>query len=159
MHKIKSFRHFAKHLFLISGVYIERNKAKGDVYSHLQNMRKSIIRMNLSYSDIERLRKKIDNLINLERLYAKFFKPEDNKTIELKDQINALEQELIKEKEEKETIINDNNEKITQLTESLNNIKSNMRHVLMQNAKRQHRLRALENKITESVDVHRYYHL
>ena len=158
MYRRKSLKHFAKHLFLVSGVYIERNKARGDVYSHLQNMRKSIIRMNLSYSDIERLKKKIDNLINLERAYAKFFKPEDNRTIELKGQINALEQELMQEKEEKESIINENNEKINRLTESLGSVKSKMRYVLIENAKRQHRLRALENKITESVDVHRYYH-
>ena len=54
----KSFRHFARHLFLVGGVHIERNRAKADVDSHLQRMRKSIIRMNLSYSDIDKLKKK-----------------------------------------------------------------------------------------------------
>ncbi len=154
----KSFRHFAKHLFLVGNVYTKRKKAKEDVDNYLQKMRKSIIRMNLTYSDIDRLKQKIDNLINWERKYAKFFKPADKETEELKNQIKALEQELRNEREEKLSIISENNEKIQQLTESLNNIKNQMRHLHLEKAKRQHRLNALEQKIREKVDVHRYYH-
>ena len=158
MHKLRSFKHFAKHLFLVIRVYVERKNAKEDVYNHLHNMRSSIIRMNLGYSDIEKLRKKIEILINWERLYAKFFKPEDNRTKELKEQVDALEQELIKEKEEKEKIIDENSEKVNQLTVSLNSLKSKVRDLLMERARRYYRLKALENKISESVDLNRYYH-
>ncbi|MBS3104625.1 hypothetical protein J4234_00035 [Candidatus Woesearchaeota archaeon] len=154
----KSFRHFARHLFVVGRVNIERNRAKADVDSHLQRMRKSIIRMNLSYSDIDKLRKKIDNLIEWERKYAKFFKPEDKETQSLKSQINSLEQELKNEREEKMSIISEDNEKISQLAESLNNIKSQMKHLHLEKAKRQQRLTALDKKIREKVDVHGYYH-
>ncbi|MBI2650609.1 hypothetical protein HYX04_04810 [Candidatus Woesearchaeota archaeon] len=154
----KSFRHFAKHLFLIGRVYVERKKAKEDVDSHLQRMRKSIIRMNLSYSDIDRLKKKIENMLDWERKYAKFFKPEDKETQALKGQINALEQELRNEREEKMSITSENNEKISQLTGSLDNIKNQMKHLHLEKAKRQQRLTALDKKIREKVDVHRYYH-
>ena len=154
----KSFRHFAKHLFLIGRVYVERKKVKEDVDSYLQRMKKSIIRMNLSYSDIDKLKKKIENLLDWERKYAKFFKPEDKETQALKGQINALEQELKNEREEKMSIISENNERIAQLTESLNNIKNQMKHLHLEKAKRQQRLTALDKKIMERVDVHKYYH-
>jgi len=154
----KSFRHFAKHLFLVSKVHRERKKAKEEVDRHLNNMRKSIIRMTLSYSDIDRLKRKISNLIEWERKYAKFFKPEDTETKELKEKINALEKELRNEREEKHGIIDENNEKIKQLTESLSNIKNQMKHLYLEKAKRQHRLKALEHKIKAKVDVHRYFH-
>ena len=154
----KSFRHFARHLFLVGRVNIERSKAKADVDNHLQRMRKSIIRMNLSYSDIDKLRKKIGNLIEWERKYAKFFKPEDKETNSLKSQINAMEQEMKDEREEKMSIISENNEKISQLTGSLDNIKSQMKHLHLEKAKRQQRLTALDKKIRERVDVHKYYH-
>ena len=165
----KSFTHFAKHLFLIGRVYVERNKAKEDVNNHLQKMRKSIIRMKLSYSDIDRLKEKIENLIDWERGYAKFFRPADKETEELKkqvqsleqelkSQVNALEQELRNEREEKQRIIYENDEKIKQFTESLSNIKSQMRHLHLEKARRQQRLNALESKIKEKVDVHKYYH-
>lgn len=154
----KSFRRFAKHLFLISRVYIERNKAKEDVDEYLQRMRKSIIKMRLSYSDIDRLKEKIGNLINWERRYAKFFKPADKETQELKSQINVLEQELSNEREEKRKIIYENNEKIAQLTNSLNSIKSKTNELMMERAKRHQRLTALDKKIHEKVDLHKYYH-
>ena len=158
MQHSKSLRHFTKNLFLVSKVHVSRSKAKEDVSSHLQNMRKSIIRMRLSYTDIDKLKKKLDNLIEWERKYAKFFKIEDDETRELKNQINALEQELRKEKEEKQRMAYENSEKVRQLTESLNNIKAQMNHLLMERAKRHHRLKALENKIRQKVDVHSYYH-
>lgn len=120
-------------------------------------MRKSIIRMKLTYSDIDRLKEKIENLINWERRYAKLFKPADKETEELKNQIKALEQELGNEREEKMSKISENNERIAQLTESLSNIKNQMRHLHLEKAKRQQRLQALEKKINEKVDVHRYY--
>ncbi len=153
----KSFSHFAKHLFLISRVYVGRENAKKDVGSHLQNMKKAIIRMSLTYSDIDRLKEKVDRLVDFERKYAKLLKPEDKETQELKNQLSYLEEELRHEKETKQRIIYENEEKMQQLTESLSNIKSHMRHLLMEKAKRQHRLRALEGKINENVDVHGYY--
>lgn len=151
-------RHFAKHLFLTSKIYAQRNKAKEDVSSYLHKMRKSIIRMRLSYSDIDRLKKKINKLIDWERKYARFFKPDDAEMKELKKQVQSLEQELINEQEEKHRLTEENNEKLRQLTESLNNIKGQARYLFMEKAKRQQRLRALEQKINGKVDVHKYYH-
>lgn len=153
-----SLRHFTKHLFLVGRVYVERKKVKKDVDEHLHKMRKAIIRMNLTYSDIDRLKEKIQNLIDWERRYAKLFKPADKETEELKRQIAALEHDLSNEREEKLSIISENNEKIAQLTESLNNIKNQMRHLHLEKARRQQRLNALEQKIRQKVDVHRYYH-
>ncbi len=153
----KSFRHFVKHLFIVGKVYDERNKAKEAVYKHLELMRKSIIKMKLSYTDIDILKEKIENLFNLERKYVKFFKLEDNETNELKKQLNSLQQELANEKTEKQRIIEENNERVKQLTDSLDNIKSQMKHLLMEKAKRHQRLTALDKKIREKVDVHRYY--
>ena len=154
----RAFRHFSKHLFLVGKVYVERKKAHEDVDNHLQKMRKSIIRMTLSYSDADILKEKLDNLINWERKYAKFFKPQDKETQELREQLNVLVAELREEREDKQRIIEENNRKINQLTDSLNNIKSKTNYLLMERAKRHHRLKALENKISEKVDVHRYYH-
>lgn len=150
-------RHFTKHLFLTSRVYAQRNKAKEDVNNYLHKMRKSIIRMRLSYSDIDRLKEKINKLIDWERKYARFFKPDDTEMEELKKQFKSLEQELRNGREEKYRLAEENNEKLRQLTESLNNIKSQARYLFMEKAKRQQRLRALEQKINGKVDVHRYY--
>jgi chromosome segregation ATPase len=147
-----------KHLFVVGRVYVQRNKAKEAVYKHLELMRKSIIKMRLSYTDIDILKEKIENLFNSERKYAKFFKLEDNETNELKKQLNSLQQELANEKTEKQRIIEENNEKMKQLTDSLDNIKSQMKHLLMEKAKRHQRLTALDKKIREKVDVHKYYH-
>ena len=154
----KSFRHFAKHLGVVGRVHYERKKAKEDVDSYLQRMRKSIIRMTLTYSDLDRLKEKIENLINWERKYAKYFKPEDKETLELKNQVYSLQQELQNEREEKFRLIGENDEKIKQLTASLENVKNQMKSLLMERAKRHQRLRALETKIGKNVDVHGYYH-
>ena len=152
-----SLRHFARHLFLVSNVYAGRKNAKADVDEQLHKMRKAIIRMSLSYNDIDSLKEKIGNLVDWERRYAKFFKLSDKETDELKRQIEVLEGELRNEREEKLSIISENNEKASQLTDSLNNIKNQMRHLHLEKAKRQHRLNALETKIREKIDVHRYY--
>ena len=157
MNNNKSLLHFSKHLFLVSNVYVQRHKSKEDVNNYLQKMRKSIIRLRLTYSDVDILKEKIENLINLEREYAKFFKPEDKKTKELRDRINHLEQELKNDKEEKQKIIFENDEKIKQLTDSLDNVKSSMRSLLMERARRQQRLNALERKIRHKIDVRGYY--
>lgn len=154
----QSFRHFAKHLFLVCRVYAERNKAKEAVQSHLQKMRKSVIRMRLSYSDIDLLKEKIEVMIDRERKYAKFFRPEDRETRELKNHINELGQELKNERNEKLRIISENSEKIMQLTDSLNSIKNQMRRLYLEKAKRTQRINALEQKIREKVDVHSYYY-
>ena len=152
-----SLRHFARHIFLVSNVYAGRKKSREDVDGHLHKMRKAIIRMSLSYNDVDRLKQKIENLVEWERKYAKLFKPADRETEELKQQIAALEKDLSNEREEKLSIISENNERIGQLTGSLENVKSQMKHLHLEKAKRQHRLNALESKIKEKVDVHRYY--
>ena len=152
-----SLRHFARHLFLVSNVYAGRKKSKEDVDGHLHKMRRSIIRMSLSYNDIDRLKEKIESLTGWERKYAKLFKPADSEMEELKSQIAALERDLSNEKEEKLSIISENKERIAQLTSSLESIKNQARHLHMEKAKRQHRLQALEKKINEKVDMHRYY--
>ena len=153
----KSLMHFAKHLFLVGRVYAERKKAKEDVDNQLQRMRKSIIRMNLAYSDIDRLKEKIWNLISWERKYAKFFRPADKEAEELKNEINSVQQALKNEREEKMRIISDNDEKIGQLTQSLSGIKNEMKHLHMEKAKRQHRLNALEHKIRQKTDGHGHH--
>lgn len=158
MESTHSLRHFARHLFVVSRVHADRNRAKSDVDSHLHKMRKSIIRMNLGYSDIDRLKEKVNRLVESERKYSKFFKPEDNEAKELKNQISALEQELKNEREEKQRVIYENDEKIQQLTGSLNSIKRKMNELLIEKSKRHQRLTALDNKIREKVDVHKFYH-
>jgi len=157
MESTHSLRHFARHLFLVSRVHAERKKAKEGIDTHLQRMRKSIIRMSLGYSDIDSLKKKIDAFIELEGKYAKFFKPEDDEAKELRGHIAALEQELMNEKEEKQRIVYENGEKIRQLTESLENVKKQMSHLHMEKAKRQQRLTALDKKIREKVDLNKFY--
>ena len=153
----KSFTHFAKHLFLVSKVHVETKKAREDVNEHLEKMRKSIIRMSLSYTDIDKLKEKIRKAIDHERKYAKFFKADDKETQELRSRMNALEQELANDREEKQKIVSENDDKVKQLTESLTSIKNQMRHLLMERAKRHQRLKSLEKKIKEKVDVHKYF--
>ena len=154
----KPFMHFAKYLFLVSKIHRERTIAREDVDNHLKKMRKSIIKMDLSYTDIDKLSLKINTLVNCERKYAKFFKPEDTERQEFRNEIANLEQELRNEKEEKSRVISEHDEKIKELSDSLGNIKNKMRHLLMEKAKRHHRLKILEQKINKNVDTKSYYH-
>ena len=154
----KSLRHFANHLFIAGKIYIERKKARDDVDSHIHRMRKSIIRMSLTYSDIDKLKEKIHIMIEWEGRYAKLFKPEDKETTELKKKISDFGTELAQEREEKQKTSEENSQKIAQLTEALNNVKSKTNYLLMERAKRHQRLIALEKKINEKIDVHGYYH-
>lgn len=153
----KPLRHFARHLFVAGKVYREREKARQDVYSFLQRIRKSIIRMSLSYSEIDRLRQKIDSLIDWERKYARFFRPEDSHLSELKSQIKSLEEELSKEREEKLRIKSEQEDRIKELSDSLENVKHKTRHLLLEKAKRHQRLKALEHKIDKGVDRKSYF--
>ncbi len=150
------FRHFARHLFLLSKVYREKNKAKSDVDTHLKNMRGSIIKMRLSYKDVDRLKEKLEVLIDWERRYSRLFKPEDTEIQDLRSRISSLENELKVEREQKQNITNDNRERIKELTESLNNIKSQVMHLMMDKAKRHHRIKALEQKITGKAEPNNY---
>jgi len=70
MFREQVFRHFSKHLFLVTKSYIERKKAKEEVDLQLEKMRKSIIRMRLSYTDISRLKERIEKLANAEYNYS-----------------------------------------------------------------------------------------
>ena len=153
----KSVRHFTKHLFLVSKVYAGREKAREDVYSHLRKMRNSIIRMSLTYSDADRLKQKIDNLLNWERKYAQYFRPEDDEKQELKNHIRALEDELSKEKEEKFRIMSEHDERLKELTDSLESVKHKLRNLMVEKAKRHNRLKILEEKISQKVDSKDYY--
>jgi chromosome segregation ATPase len=141
----------------MSRIYGEREKAKAEVNDYLEKMRISIIKMRLSYTDIARLKQKIDNFANWERKYAKFFRPPDGETEELKKHIAALEEELKSEREEKFRIISESQEKAQEFNESMQNMKNNLKHLMLEKAKRQHRLKALEQKISGKIDVHGYY--
>jgi|SRR3989338_782245 len=158
MFREQVFRHFSKHLFLVTKSYIERKKAKEEVDLQLEKMRKSIIRMRLSYTDISRLKERIEKLANAEYNYSKFFKPEDKAALELKKQVAALEQQLKNEMEEKLCLISEKDEKIKEMEDSLESMKKEMRNLLIEKAKRHQRLRALEQKISNNVDVHKYYY-
>ena len=153
----KLFKQFAKNLFLISKVHVERKKAKEAVDSHHEKMRSSIIRMRLSYTDVDRLKEKVDKLIEWERRYAKLFKADDKESQDLKDRVRFLENELKKESQEKQRIISEDQTKIKQLSDSLENIKNQLKHLHLEKAKRQHRLKALEQKIKEKIDVRKFY--
>ena len=154
---LKPARHFIKHLCVASKVYIKRNKASEDVHNHLHRMRKSIIRMSLTYSEIDRLKRKVDELIEYERQFARLFKPDDMEQIKLKEHIAALSNAIKSEREDKEKIISDHGEKIRELTESLDSIKNQVRHLVMEKAKRQHRLNSLETRIRNKVNIANYY--
>ncbi|HLC50007.1 MAG TPA: hypothetical protein VJI97_01130 [Candidatus Nanoarchaeia archaeon] len=148
---------FAKHLSSAAKVCIDRDNAKAELQHHLSRMRKSVINLSLSYSDIDKLRHKIDDVIKLEREYAKFFKVQDDETAELRSYIEDLKDELRNERVEKQRIAEENNEKIKSLSESLENLKHQMRSLLMEKSKKSQRMLALEKKIREKVDVHSYY--
>lgn len=157
MQSTKAMSHFAKHVFLVSNVYADKKKAEDEVYGHLQKMRKSIIRMALSYGDIDKLKDKIGILINAERKYAKFFRPDDSETMELKDRIKELEEEIKNEKEEKFRIVSENDEKIKAMSDSLEAIKHKMRTLHMDKARRQRKLSILEDKINNKVNRDEYF--
>lgn len=152
------FRKFSRHLVVAGGVYRNKSNAREEVDRQLEKMRKSIIRMTLSYSDVDKLKDKIDNLIDWERRYARLFRPEDNEIKELKEEIMHLEHELREEQESKSKLHTEHNEKTQQLTQSMENIKGQLKHLHLEKAKRHHRLKALEDKIKSKIDVHEYYH-
>jgi DNA repair exonuclease SbcCD ATPase subunit len=152
------FKRFSRHLVIAGGVYYQRKKAKDELELFLQKMRKSIMRMTLSYSDIDKLSQKIDNLIDWERRYSRMFKPEDSEIKELKEEIRHLENELMDAHESKSKMHAEHTEKTQQLTQSLENIKGQLKNLHLEKAKRHHRLKALEEKISGKIDVHSYYH-
>lgn len=149
--------HFARHVFLISKVHSQKQKAEDEVKAHLAKMRKSVIRMSLNYTDIDRLKDKISILIDMERKYAKFFRPEDTEIKDLKDKIISLEGEVRNEKEEKYRIVSENNERIKEMSDSLEAVKHRMRILHMDKAKRQRKLSMLENKIDGKIDRDEYF--
>ena len=154
----KWFRNFSRNLVLAGGIYSQRKKAKEDLDNHLERMRKSIIRMTLTYSDLDKLKGKIDKAVGVEREYSRFFRPEDGEVEELKAEIAHLEGELAQEKESKSRIMSEHNEKNQQLMQSLESIKNQLKHLHLEKAKRHHRLKALDHKIKSKIDVHSYYH-
>lgn len=145
---LKPTRHFIKHLFLASKVYVGRNTAGSLVQDHLHRMRRSIIRMSLTYSEVDALKRKLENLIDFERQFARLFRPDDNERKKLRERINQLEEELKSEREEKRRMAQENEEKISSLNESVQSIKIQLRHLSIEKARRQQRLRALESRIS-----------
>ena len=148
---------FARQVFLASKVHQQRENASNEVFFQLQKMKKSIIGMNLRHSDIDRLRQKIDMLIDWERKYARLFRPSDSGTADLKSHIVLLEDEIKKEREEKHMIISERDEKVAELTDSITRIKNSMKHLMLEKAKRSHRLTVLSKKIDDDVDRSGYY--
>src|SRR3989338_1298922 len=110
------FRNFSRNLVLAGAAYRQRKGAREELDKHLERMRKSIIRMTLSYSDLDKLKGKIESVIGCERNYARFFRPEDGEVQELKADITRLEEELRQEKESKSKIMNEHNERTQQLS-------------------------------------------
>lgn len=157
MQSAKSMSHFAKHVFLVSRIHAEKKRAEDEVYGHLSRMKKSIIRMSLSYRDIDKLKQKISILIDAERKYARFFRAEDGEAKELKQRITDLEEQVKNEKEEKYRIVSENDERIKEMSDSLQALKHKMRVLHMDRAKRQRKLGILENKINKKVDRDSYF--
>lgn len=157
MQNTKAMSHFARHVLLVSKVHAQKQKAEDDVYGHLDKMKRLIIRMSLSYKDIDRLKEKINLFIDTERKYAKFFSPDDGRVKELKDKIIALEQEIQNEKEEKYRIVSENDERIKEMSDSLQAIKHKMRVLHVDRAKRQRKFGILEEKINNKVDRDEYF--
>ena len=157
MQNTKAMGHFARHVFLISKVHSQKQKAEDEVKAQLSKMRKSILRMKLSYRDIDRLKDKINVLIDLERKYSKFFRPEDSEIKDLKDRIISLESEIRNEREEKYRIVSENNERMKEMSESLEAVKHRMRILHMDKAKRQRKLDVLESKIDRKIDRDEYF--
>ena len=157
MQNTKAMGNFARHVFLISKAHSQRQKAEDDVKTHLAKMKKAIIRMSLSYNDIDRLKGKINTLIDTERKYSKFFRPEDSQIKDLRDRIISLEKEIQNEKEEKYRIVSENNDRIKEMSDSLDAVKHRMRVLHMEKAKRQRKLSMLENKIDKKIDRDEYF--
>jgi DNA/RNA-binding domain of Phe-tRNA-synthetase-like protein len=55
----KWFRNFSRNLVLAGAAYHQRRGAREELDKHLERMRKSIIRMTLTYSDLDKLKGKI----------------------------------------------------------------------------------------------------
>ena len=153
----RSLRHFTKYLFLVSKAHNERKQTRAEVYEHLEKMRKSILRMNLSYTDIDRLKEKIDKLADSERKYSRFFRPEDSEKQDMKSRVVALEGELSREKEEKFKIMGEHEARIKEMKDSLDGVKHKLRTLMVEKAKRHHRLKALEEKISQRVDSREFF--
>ncbi len=52
----------------------------------------------------------------------------------------------------------EHSDKTQQLTQSMENIKGQLKHLHLEKAKRHQRLKALDDKIKSKIDVHSYYH-
>ena len=151
--KDRAVRHFAKHLFAAGKTYTERKKARKELNSFVEKMKSSIIRMNLSYTDIERLKKRIDSAMLAERKFGSLFRGEDKEDHELKQEIMALEEQLSREREEKLRIRADYEDRMKYLSQSLESVKSKMNHLLIHKAKSQHRINEIDKKIKGRIVV------
>ena len=152
-----AFRDFTKKLFIAGNIYSKTIKAREDVHKHMHKMKKSIIRMNLSYSDVDKLNHKVEKLIELERRYSRFFKAPDKEIGELKDQVEYLENQLRIERKEKHKIMEEQELKINEMKEHMQTVKSHARQLLMDRERRNERMKDLEKKISKRVDIKSYY--
>jgi DNA anti-recombination protein RmuC len=159
----KPLKHFLSHLFVVGRVHNERNRSKIEVDRHLDMMRKSIIRMNLTYSDLDNLREKINNYLHWEAKYAKYFRPADKDTQEIKDKLEHVRKELRLEKEEKKRMKFDlederkklkleNSKKLKDLKKAMSGIRIKMNQIIIEKAKKQKRLNYLDKKIDQRLE-------
>src|SRR3989338_4953924 len=137
------FRNFAKKLFIVGNVYSKTIKAREDVHKQMQKMKKSIIRLNLSYSDVDRLNHKVEKLIELERRYSRFFKTPDTEVKELKDHIEYLENQLSLERKEKRQLLEEEEVKINQMKEHMNAVKTHAKQLLLDRERRNERMKEI----------------
>lgn len=152
-----TFRNFAKKLFIAGNVYSKTLKAREDVHKQMHKMKKSIIRMNLSYSDVDKLNHKVENLIELERRYSRFFKAPDKELDELRDHVDYLQNQLTLERKEKRTLMEEQEHKINEMKDHMNTVRSHARQLLMDRERRNERMKDLEKKISKRVDIRSYY--
>ena len=147
----RAIKHFSRHLFIGVKLYTERKSAKDELNEQLERMRKSIIRLSFSYSDIDRLREKLDKVIHSERKFAKFFHIEDDEMKHLKNEVAHLTQQLGLEREEKQKKIDENKLRIKQLEEKVEVIKATLNSLVMEKLKRSQRMKLLERKISADI--------
>ena len=154
--KSKAMSHFARHLFLGAKLYSDRKAAKEELNEQLERMRKSIIRLSFSYSDIDQLREKLEKTIHAERKFAKFFQVDDLEIKKLKKEVAWQQQQLDSERTEKFRLMEENKTRIKALEEKVEGIKSTLNALIMEKIRRGQRLRFLEKKISAEVPDHSY---
>ncbi len=144
----KTFRRFSRHLAKAGRVQINRVKSRQEVDEQLAKMRKNIIRMRLSYKDIDDLKERMHDMIYWEGMFQKIGKRDSGESEILRATIERLEHELYLEKDENRRIVQENNAKIQQLTESLESVKNKLKLMMLEKVKKHHRIKFLEEQMS-----------